>query len=315
MLTSHTRNWDGEQVATVSGYDPDTGMITLASPIDKPITLADSSDFAIEVASLTRRVVFEADSDATHDALGGHFVVHHMSAHQHIEGVEIRNFGQQGILGKYPLHFHMCGDNPSTVKKNVVRDSNQRCYVIHMTNNVTLEDNVAYDTFGHCYFLEAGTEIGNTFTRNLGAKVKKMPAEKVALLEAASNRDETDDSGSVFWISNAHNSFYGNVAAGGEAHGYWFETHGDQQSSNLQAFEDNEVHSSKHFAFTVYSPGWRPTETNIIKNIKVYRNPTWGAFRKSKRLLSCLSIAVPSLSHTDLFTIDSANLNQNFQST
>jgi hypothetical protein len=127
--------------------------------------------------------------------------------------------------------------------------------------------------------LEAGTETGNTFRRNLGAGIKRMPTERVTLLEAQSNREESDDEASIFWISHANNSFYDNVAAGCERHGYWFETHGaERRFSNLVAFENNEVHSSGHFAFKTYRPGWRPSEINVIKNLKVYRNAFWGAF-------------------------------------
>jgi hypothetical protein len=121
LLTSHTRYQDDQQVRTIETSDSVTGIIRLTAPIDKPISLQDHSDFAIEVASLNRRIVFEADSDENDEFIGGHLVVHHTSTPQHIEGIEIRNFGQQGRLGKYPLHFHMCGDSPeSLVKKNVV---------------------------------------------------------------------------------------------------------------------------------------------------------------------------------------------------
>jgi hypothetical protein len=121
LLTSHTRNQDDQQVAVIESSDPQTGIIHLVGPIERPISVADHPDFAVEVASLNRRIVFEADDDADDEFIGGHFVVHHTSSAQHIEGVEIRNFGQQGRLGKYPLHFHMCGDSPgSQVKKNVV---------------------------------------------------------------------------------------------------------------------------------------------------------------------------------------------------
>ncbi len=58
-------------------------------------------------------------------------------------------------------------------------------------NELIFEDNVAHNAFGHCYFLEAGTETGNTFQRNLGAGIKRMPAYRVTLLEAqSSSRDE-----------------------------------------------------------------------------------------------------------------------------
>jgi hypothetical protein len=81
------------------------------------------------------------------------------------------------------------------------RDSNQRCYVIHQTNQVIIEDNVALDVFGHCYFLEDGEEINNVFVDNLGAGVKASSR----LLSQFSGKTETDDKPSVFWISNPKN--------------------------------------------------------------------------------------------------------------
>jgi hypothetical protein len=121
LLTSHTRFDADRQVATITASDPVTGMLTLDAPIEKPITMADDPTFAVEAASLTRPVVFEAESDAGNATIGGHLIVHHTDAAQHIEGIEVKNFGQQGRLGRYPIHFHGCGDQPnSIVKKNVV---------------------------------------------------------------------------------------------------------------------------------------------------------------------------------------------------
>ena len=60
--------------------------------------------------------------------------------------------------------------------------------------------------------------------------------------------------------------------------GYRFETKKDRVSMPLGTFKDNEVHSCHAFAFTVYHPGWRPNEVALIENLKVYRNPTDGAF-------------------------------------
>jgi len=279
LLTSDTRRSNDQQVRTIQSSNAETGILTLSEPIRKPITMADHEDFAIEVAPLNRRIVFEAESDSNKSEIGGHLIVHHTQSPQNIQGVEVRNFGQQGRLGRYPIHFHKCGDSPeSKVRRNVVRNSNQRCYVVHMTNKITLEENVAYDAFGHCYFIEDGRETGNIFRKNLGSGVKKLPSLAVEELEAKSNRKESDGVSSVFWISNPDNYFYGNVAAGSEGHGYWFETHGKLRSVPLGAFVNNEVHSAQRFAFTTYSPGWVPREVGIIENLKVYRNPTWGAF-------------------------------------
>lgn len=48
------------------------------------------------------------------------------SSTQTIEGVQFRNMGQQGKLGRYPIHFHVLGSVPKTVcRKNAIVYSNQ----------------------------------------------------------------------------------------------------------------------------------------------------------------------------------------------
>ncbi len=55
-----------------------------------------------------------------------------------------------------------------------MRDSEQRCIVVHGTNFATIENNVAYDTRGHCFIAaEDGYETDNTFKDNLGARTKR----------------------------------------------------------------------------------------------------------------------------------------------
>ena len=71
---------------------------------------------------------------------------------------------------------------------------------MHGTNNVLLENNVAYDAFGHCYVLEDGSENGNTFKYNLGAGVKAATN-----LIPSPFRVETDCEPGVFWIAHASN--------------------------------------------------------------------------------------------------------------
>ncbi len=45
---------------------------------------------------------------------------------QYIEGVEFFKMGQQGTLGRYPIHFHILGIVPQTVcRKNSVHQSKQ----------------------------------------------------------------------------------------------------------------------------------------------------------------------------------------------
>lgn len=121
LLTSHTRDFADRQVVTVESVDEELGILTLTDTINKPITQQDHAVFAVEVASLSRSVVFEAESNLDDDMIGGHLIIYWTPTPQHLEGVEIRNFGQQGKLGRYPTHFHFCGNSKgSAMKKNVV---------------------------------------------------------------------------------------------------------------------------------------------------------------------------------------------------
>jgi hypothetical protein len=233
----------------VSGYV----ALTLNSAIVRPTTILESSDYAVEVALLSRNIQFigGADTTASH---GGHLVIFHTPAvTQLIVGVELRNFGQQGYAGRYPIHFHFCNDvSGSVVSQNSIRQSNQRCVVIHGTHKVRIEENIAYDTKGHCYMTEDGYETDNQFIRNLGVFTgipdKIIPNNGV-------NGDQTDAEPATFWISSPSNSWVGNVAAGSINSGYWFEPRlrGERASlfpgKNPQfdpiiSFKDNVGHSN-----------------------------------------------------------------------
>jgi parallel beta-helix repeat protein len=39
---------------------------------------------------------------------------------------------------------------------------------VHGASGVNVEGNVAYNNYGHCYYLEDGVEENNKFTRNVG---------------------------------------------------------------------------------------------------------------------------------------------------
>ena len=74
-------------------------------------------------------------------------------------------------------------------------------------------DNVAFDHYGHCFFLEDGGELDNSFERNLGLGTRK------GLLTPSDNEPST------FWITSPRTSLIDNVAAGSHSHmgvGIWF---------------------------------------------------------------------------------------------
>ena len=52
---------------------------------------------------------------------------------------------------------------------------------IHGSHGVLVQDNVAYDTYGHCYFTEDGGEKDTTFNGNLGLSTREgivTPSDK-----------------------------------------------------------------------------------------------------------------------------------------
>ena len=70
--------------------------------------------------------------------------------------------GQFGVKGRYPIHWHMARQINDPTKTyamdNAIHHVFQRCVTVHGTHGVNVINNVAYNTFGHCYFLEDGGE-------------------------------------------------------------------------------------------------------------------------------------------------------------
>ena len=129
-----------------------------------------------------------------------------------VEGVEFTRMGQKGILGRYPLHFHLMKNKVNDgfyAKHNSFHHNYQRCIAIHDTNGITVQWNVAYNTTGHCYFLEDGAEMYNLFEDNLGITALK------------GNLIPSDEEPTLYWITNPVNTFRRNVAVGG-TFGFWY---------------------------------------------------------------------------------------------
>ena len=106
---------------------------------------------------------------------------------------------------------------------------------VHGTNNVRVENNVAYNNVGHCYFLEDGVEHGNQYLNNLGILTKchtnRACNSTNAVVgvyggggqgqNATDQLIPSDNTASTFWITNPDNTYRGNVSAGSEATGFW----------------------------------------------------------------------------------------------
>jgi cell migration-inducing and hyaluronan-binding protein len=107
---------------------------------------------------------------------------------------------------------------------------------VHGTNYLHIENNVTYNTVGHCFFMEDGIEHGNEFVHNLGIQTKchtSKPCVPTNLAASGEPRTGTngqqskdvllpsDNTASTFWITNPDNVYRDNVAAGSDANGFW----------------------------------------------------------------------------------------------
>ncbi|CAI5510161.1 unnamed protein product [Closterium sp. Naga37s-1] len=239
-----------------------------------------------EVVLLNRTVTIRGEDEAApYNWEGGHFMVFFTQTAQMIEGVEFAQMGQQGQLGRYNIHFHLCGNQAgrSVVRKNVMHDSKQRCVVVHATFNLTVEENVAFNTRGHCFMVEEGGEQGNSFIRNLGIWTRPV--------EVKISDEETDDMPSTFWITNANNNYLGNVVAGSEDTGFWIELRDRVRGLSLQwplintlipinyhrvgTFAGNVAHSCAT-GFRDYPRGFNPRfNASTLSDGSYWDQPVW----------------------------------------
>jgi cell migration-inducing and hyaluronan-binding protein len=194
-----------------------------------------------EVGLLTRNIKLQASADAEKSFQGGHVMA--MGASQmFVEGVEFTRMGQNLTLARYPIHWHLIGEGKGQYIRNAaIHDTYSRCVTVHGTNNLQIENNVTYNTVGHCFFLEDGIETGNQYIRNLAIQTKchtSKPCDPTNLAPFGSTGDglnfkttgqdsaevliPSDNTVSSFWITNPDNVYRDNVAAGSDATGFWF---------------------------------------------------------------------------------------------
>jgi hypothetical protein len=125
------------------------------------------------------------------------------------------------------------------VKNSAFHDTYNRCVTVHGTNFVHVENNVTYNTVGHCFFLEDGIEHGNEFVHNLAIQTKchtSKPcvptnlgasgetADRQAAREGQQSKDvllPSDNTVASYWITNPDNVYRDNVAAGSDENGFW----------------------------------------------------------------------------------------------
>ena len=193
-----------------------------------------------EVGLLTRNIKVQASDDAAQSFFGGHIMAMPTSK-MFVEGVELNRMGQNLTLARYPIHWHLVGDALGQyVRNSAIHDTFNRCVTVHGTNDLRVENNVTYNTVGHCFFMEDGIEHGNQFVHNLGIQTKchtSKPCDPTNLAPFGPNGGDnfktagqtskdvlipSDNTASTYWITNPNNTYRDNVAAGSDAIGFWY---------------------------------------------------------------------------------------------
>ncbi|HLF96051.1 MAG TPA: hypothetical protein VI457_02820, partial [Methylococcaceae bacterium] len=186
---------------------------------------------------------------------GGH-VMAMAPSKMFVEGVEFQRMGQNLTLARYPIHWHLIGDAKGQYIRNAsIHDTYNRCVTVHGTNFLRVENNVTYNTVGHCFFLEDGVEHGNEFVRNLAIQTKCHTSKACVPTNLAmfgstdggnfstagqQSKDvllPSDNTVSSFWITNPDNIYRDNVAAGSDSTGFWFAL----PANGIGKFEGTEI--------------------------------------------------------------------------
>src|SRR6185503_222023 len=197
-----------------------------------------------EVGLLTRNIRIQGSADAAEPPFFGGHVMAMGASKMFVESVELNRMGQNLTLGRYPIHWHLVGDAKGQYVRNAsVHDTYNRCVTVHGTNFLRVENNVTYNTVGHCFFLEDGIEHGNEYIHNLAIQTKchtSKPCVPTRLAAAGESPDfdnrqavrangqqskdvllPSDNTAASFWITNPDNTFRDNVAAGSDSNGFW----------------------------------------------------------------------------------------------
>jgi hypothetical protein len=197
-----------------------------------------------EVGLLTQNIKITGPDNTPTTGFGGHTIVL-PGGSMRIKNAEMYNLGQLGVLGRYPLHFHILGNSGSnsSVTNVSLHDNQNRALTIHGSNNLTASGMVSYKTIGHSVMLEDGFEEGNTLDHNLvmGTTFNSNAAQRLRF---------SDIVPSDFWITNPKNTLNGNAAAGGEGAGFWYDFENQSDNTHTAAaflpitgFNNNVAHS------------------------------------------------------------------------
>ncbi|NJM37048.1 MAG: hypothetical protein HC845_03765 [Akkermansiaceae bacterium] len=252
LVAASSTDWNESETRTIQSRSSDGLTLTLNSPltyqhigVQQTHTRTSPArtwnlDLRAEVGLLSRNVTIQGAADTespgVNQGFGGHVMIMKGNStlagasgfipggRGYIEGAAFFRMGRKSTKGRYPLHFHMLGEEGKGqyFRNNSVDRSFNRALVIHGTEFTRVEGNACYDHIGHGFMLEDGSERFNRIYSNLLA-LSRRPA---SLAEAVTPSDFTGNavqrvSPANYWLTNPNNIFENNVAAGTQGTGIW----------------------------------------------------------------------------------------------
>lgn len=163
--STFSTEYDTTTIAAVSG-----STVTLAAPTGfahPKVTVGPGMDYGAEVLNLTRNVSIGGTAEgrshgwitSSQPQTISYVEFPHMGPRKLTGGVTFYGPITATVLGRYPLHFHMCGDGSvgSVVTGCVAYQSGGRGFVPHVSHGVTFDACIAHDVFDEPFWWDQVT--------------------------------------------------------------------------------------------------------------------------------------------------------------
>lgn len=133
---------------------------TMVRPANSPdVPLVDGTTARPEVANLSQSIVLQ-------DLRRLHF--HEGAGVQTLKWLKVLNSGTAGVVGDYPIHFHLNGEasRGSLHEGVVVENGKNHAFVAHASHGIVYRDTAAINTFDHPYWWDLPPGGNNDDTTN-----------------------------------------------------------------------------------------------------------------------------------------------------
>jgi parallel beta-helix repeat protein len=198
-----------------------------------------------------------------------------------ISWVEFNDLGIGGVMGRYPVHFHMIGDlDPAPtlfIENSSVRDSHNRGIAVHETSDVRIENNVVHNVMGHGIYLEDHSVKDCDVLNNLSLVnwIPENPAPSALVDWEPGN----------ITLRSLNNNVQGNVAAGSAAYGIYLELYNEPfelETGDEPVFAGNSAHSCEKIG--IYeNHEFEPEDLFTFADSRVWKCREYGMWIRSVR--------------------------------